>query len=96
MTVPTTSRYSGLSVVTDEHGSHVVQRPIPPLQAPAGSVVHTLIVGENLEQLARRYYGQEDLWWRIADANPARHPGDWKVGDQVIVPPPSAFPARRK
>lgn len=96
MAFSTTSRYYGLPTVAGDRGPHVVQRPIAPPAAPAGSIVHVLVVGENLEQLARRYYGQEDLWWRIADANPARHPSDWQVGDALVVPPPSAFPARRK
>lgn len=93
MAFASTSRYFGLPVVTDEHGQSVVQRPVPPLQAPAGSLTHTLVLGETLETLAKRYYGLETLWWRIADANPARHPDDWQPGDVLVVPPPT--PVRR-
>ena len=50
-------------------------------------LVPTRSPGATLDLLARRYYGREDLWWRIADANPARFPLDWKAGDRLLVPP---------
>jgi nucleoid-associated protein YgaU len=50
-------------------------------------VIHTIIGGETLDALAARYYGREDLWWRIADANPLRFPLDWRPGDTVVIPP---------
>jgi hypothetical protein len=43
--------------------------------------------GETFDQLAFLYYGREDLWWRIADANPARFPLDWTPGITVVIPP---------
>ncbi|PCC73777.1 hypothetical protein [Nannocystis exedens] len=50
-----------------------------------------MLVGEEtLDQLAKQYYGREDLWWRIADANPARHPADWRAGDALVIPPLTA------
>lgn len=51
------------------------------------SIEHTLVGNETLDQLAVRYYGREDLWWRIADANPGRFPLDWGPGDTLIIPP---------
>jgi nucleoid-associated protein YgaU len=51
------------------------------------SLLHTVIAGETLDQLAFTYYGREDLWWRIADANPARFPLDLSPGDTLIIPP---------
>ena len=61
------------------------------------SIVHTVIGGETLDQIAFRYYGREDLWWRIMDANdlkPANSDASveprlfsLKAGDRLIVPP---------
>ena len=39
--------------------------------APATGVVeHLLRAGDRLDLLARHYYNDERLWWRILDANP--------------------------
>ncbi len=62
-------------------------RPIPPIQSYPDSLVHVIIGSETLDQLAYRYYGREDLWWRIADANPTAFPLDWKPGDTLVIPP---------
>jgi len=35
-----------------------------------GVVEHTVIVGDRLDLLARHYYNDDRLWWRIVDANP--------------------------
>ncbi len=51
------------------------------------SILHTVVGGETLDQLAATYYGREDVWWRIADANPGRFPLDWQPGDVLVIPP---------
>lgn len=40
---------------------------------PAATAVleHTIEAGERLDLLARRYYNNDRLWWRILDANPS-------------------------
>lgn len=42
-------------------------RPIPPTEAV---LEHTVQAGDRLDELARHYYGNDRLWWRILDANP--------------------------
>jgi len=81
------SRYHGLDTVERDRKVSLVQRLTLPGSAPADSISHVLVGGETLDQLAARYYGREDLWWRIADANPARFPFDRRPGETVIVPP---------
>lgn len=44
--------------------------------------------GEEIDLLARRYYGDESLWWRILDANPLFYPLDLKAGDVINLPAP--------
>jgi nucleoid-associated protein YgaU len=87
MPVSRYSRYYGLDSVERDRKVSLVQRLTLPATAPADSISHTLVGGETLEQLAARYYGREDLWWRIADANRTRFPFDWRPGDTVVVPP---------
>jgi nucleoid-associated protein YgaU len=36
-----------------------------------GVVEHTVQSGDRLDLLARHYYNDDRLWWRIVDANPA-------------------------
>lgn len=81
------SRHFGLPLV--EVGGRVTPalRLLDPAADPGETLDHTLIAGETLDLLAQRYYGREDLWWRIADANPPRFPGDWKPGEVLRIPP---------
>lgn len=58
------------------------------------SIIHTVIGGETLDELSFRYYGREDLWWRILDANElypdsGSDPRTFRLqsGDRLIVPP---------
>ena len=87
MPVSIYSRYYGLETVEQDGRISLAQRLGPdPAFYPDG-VVHTLVGGETLDQLAHHYYGRADLWWRIADANPGRFPLDWKPGDSLLIPP---------
>lgn len=36
----------------------------------AGMIEHEVKVGDRLDHLARNYYNDDRLWWRIVDANP--------------------------
>jgi nucleoid-associated protein YgaU len=81
------SRYRGLPVV-DVGGvpSLALRRPQTTAEEPDG-LIHVLVGKETLDQLAKRYYGREDLWWRIADANPSRFPFEWTAGEALVIPP---------
>ena len=51
---------------------------------------HLVRQGEAIDLLARRFLGDEGLWWRILDANPLRYGLDIEAGDVLQIPPPSA------
>jgi nucleoid-associated protein YgaU len=87
MAVTIYSRYYGLDTVAIDGQPSLAERPIPPIVDYPDSLLHVVKRGETLDQLAFTYYGREDLWWRIADANPARFPLDWAPGDTVVIPP---------
>jgi nucleoid-associated protein YgaU len=87
MTISLYSRYHGLATVKIDDAVSLAQRPVPAIVAYPDSLLHVVKQGETLDQLALVYYGREDLWWRIADANPARFPFDWRPGDTLVIPP---------
>jgi nucleoid-associated protein YgaU len=81
------SRYYGLPHVEVDERLSLAQRPPAPAEAYPDGLVHEVVDGDTLDLLARRYYGREDLWWRIADANPRRFPHEWVPGDKLVIPP---------
>jgi nucleoid-associated protein YgaU len=57
----------------------------------AGVVEHMVRSGDRLDLLARHYYNDDRLWWRIADANPEFiHAGMMlapdRVGEIILIP----------
>jgi nucleoid-associated protein YgaU len=87
MAVTYYSRYYALATVNIDGQVSLAQRPIPPVIDYPDGLLHVLKIGETLDQLAFTYYGREDLWWRIADANPTKFPLDWAPGDAIVIPP---------
>jgi hypothetical protein len=87
MPVSIYSRYYGLDVVSVDGQVSLAQRVAEPPETFPDALTHTLVGGETPDQLAKLYYGREDLWWRIADANPGRFPLDWQPGDTLVIPP---------
>ena len=87
MPVSISSRYHGLDLVEVRGRVSLGQRLTGRPEVYPDSIVHTVIGKETLDQLAAHYYGREDLWWRIADANPGKFPDDWRAGDTLVIPP---------
>jgi nucleoid-associated protein YgaU len=59
---------------------------VPPVSST--TTQHLVIQGEAIDLLARRFYGDEKIWWRILDANPVVYPLDIKPGDVLNLPAP--------
>jgi len=56
-----------------------------------GVVEHVVKSGDRLDLLARHYYNDDRLWWRIADANPefadpALLVDEDRVGQIILIP----------
>lgn len=81
------SRYAGLEPVAVDDAVSLAQRPPTPDPLPSDSILHTVVGSETLDLLAFRYYGREDLWWRIADANPRLQALDLQAGQLIAIPP---------
>jgi phage tail protein X len=81
------SRYRDLPTVTVDDRVSLAQRPPVNDPLPPDSIIHTIVGDETLDLLAFRYYGREDLWWRIADANPWLNSFALVSGVAVAIPP---------
>jgi nucleoid-associated protein YgaU len=73
---PTTSRYYGLEIARLETPSgrsiaYVRRRFAPPPEKLALLLEHTVVAGDRLDNIAGRYLGDPEQFWRICDANRA-------------------------
>ena len=87
MTISIYSRYYRSAILETDSRVSLAQRWVPNPPLYPDSILHIIVGGETLDLLARRYYGREDLWYRIADANPCRFPLEWQAGDTIVIPP---------
>ena len=65
--------------------------PRPAVVVVAGRK-HIIQMGENPYSLAMEVFGDESLWYLIAEANPPRDPMTWEVGEEINVPEVLAAP----
>jgi hypothetical protein len=85
------SRYAGNPIVdgnhyetwTDPTSSNVMG---PDILDGVETVDHVLSVGERLDLLAYRYYGDEEYWWVIALANRIQDPFALTPGTRLRIP----------
>lgn len=49
-----------------------------------GVIEHTITDTDRLDHLARHYYGDDRLWWRIIDANPQLLFADKLLGPDYV------------
>jgi nucleoid-associated protein YgaU len=85
------SRYRDLRALEVVHATRGSTRSLPVRRRPsavaAGTVEHQLRGFETPDLLALRYYGREDLYWWILDANGGRRPDSLAPGEPLVVPP---------
>jgi hypothetical protein len=85
------SRYRALPVLVVAHETRGVTRSLPirrPVSAPSPVVRrHRFSPFEGIDLLARRFYGREDLYWQILDANGGRLPDSFAAGETLVLPP---------
>jgi nucleoid-associated protein YgaU len=66
-------------------------RPVlPDLPTSTGDRYHIVQAEERIDNIARKYYRNERLWWVIAHANDLRYlPDDLHLGNRIRIPDPS-------
>ncbi|SBT43176.1 hypothetical protein FHG89_17100 [Micromonospora orduensis] len=91
MPIPPSSRFAGLPVLEvvapDGSRRHVLGLRLH-TTGTAGTETHRVRQGEQIDLIARRRLGDEQLWWRVLDVNPVRYPLDLTPGEQLRLPDP--------
>ena len=72
--------------------SYKRRRFLPSGTAMTTLAEHTVVQGDRLDNLAARYVGDPEQFWRICDANGAMHPKEMttEVGRWLVVEMPGA------
>ena len=75
--------YQGTKQGTDRVTIDTAQKQIRVSQS---AKTHRVIEGDNLENLAYRYYGDSTFWWTIADENDIFDPDTLTIGLLLNIP----------
>lgn len=79
---PANSRYASTPILAHDPGDgrppipYLGRRLVPHPERLGTLGEHTVVAGDRLDNLAARYLGDAELWWRICDANVAAHPDE--------------------
>lgn len=96
-----TSRYFGIDTANlevDEETTvvYVRRRFLPPASRFDLLQMHSVTQGDRLDNIAARYIGDPELFWRICDANNAMRPEDLtaaeNIGNQLRITLPEGIP----
>ncbi|MEM6461729.1 MAG: 5'-nucleotidase C-terminal domain-containing protein [Pseudomonadota bacterium] len=55
-------------------------------EVASDATTHVIAAGDNLWNLARRYFGDATRWGEIAEANPDKNPSNLTVGQELSIP----------
>ena len=92
MPVSPFSRYRNLPIFEVSHAtrgltSSLPIRRLPVSPVPAQSFQHCYADYETADILALKYFGREDLYWYLLDANSVNFSDAFKLGDELNIPP---------
>jgi hypothetical protein len=86
------SRYRTLPILELIHATRgptrslSVRRPVP-IPPPSASRQQPFSAFQPYDLLALKYYGREDLYWFILDANGGGLPSSFQIGETILIPP---------
>lgn len=96
---PPTSRYHGIATATftDAHGrthAYLKRRLVPAAERFALLQEHTVMQGDRLDNLAAKYLGDPEQFWRLCDANNAIRPDELVeiIGYKLRITLPEGIP----
>lgn len=96
---PPTSRYHGIETATLETADgkkviHLKRRLVPPPERFALIQEHVVVQGDRLDNIAARYVGDPEQFWRICDANNAMRPDGLTetIGRRLRITLPEGIP----
>lgn len=85
------SRYTDTKLLQDEDRLYfdLWDDPLELEPNSVTDIAYTIQVSDTLDKLAKRFYGDERLWWIIAERNGIIHAIDECVpGHDIIIPNP--------
>ena len=95
---PVTSRYHGIEIATMTRAdgttvAYLRRRFIPPPGRFELLEEHVVVTGDRIDNLAARYLGDPEQWWRLCDANGVMRPDELEeVGRRVRITLPEGIP----
>ncbi|MEI8211039.1 MAG: LysM domain-containing protein [Planctomycetota bacterium] len=96
---PNSSRYNGIAILQHRQPdgreiAYLDRRFLPPPTSFADLTQHTIALGDRMDNIAFKYLGDPEQYWRIADANAAMQPEDLTavVGDKIRITLPEGIP----
>lgn len=96
---PPTSRYYGLGTATltapdGRSIAYLKRRFVPPPERFALLQLHAVVEGDRLDNLAHRYLGDPEQYWRLCDANGALRPDELieDIGRLLRITLPEGIP----
>ena len=97
---PPNSRYHGIAIKTYTRPDnsavvYLARRFVPPPEDFSLLQEHSVAEGDRLDNLAARYFGDPELFWRLADANNAMQPEELtsEIGRRLRITLPEGIPA---
>ena len=86
------SRYESVLTLTHAtaEGRTVRYKALRIVPEPRGSLTHVVRQDERLDRVAQDWFGNAELWWRVADANTELDPDALvaEPGRTITVPAP--------
>ncbi len=96
---PPNSRYHGIETKAfateiGEISVYLKRRFVPPAENFSLLQLHTVVEGDRLDNLAHKYLGDPEQFWRLCDANGAIKPQELTetVGRQLRITLPEGIP----
>jgi hypothetical protein len=96
---PPASRYHGVALATWARPdgtaiAYLRRRFVPPPERFALILEHTVAAGDRLDNLAARYLGDPEQFWRLCDANGAMRPDSLtdRPGQRLRITLPEGIP----
>lgn len=86
------SRYEPVPTLTwiGPDGRMIRYKGMRIIPEPRGTLGHTVRQDERLDRVAQEWFGNAELWWRLADANTVLDPDELvaEPGRTIAVPAP--------
>lgn len=79
--------YNDSYVVEYQNGEQTLERELFQPTSATSNVMHTVMEGETIQDIAIKYYGDSGSWYKIADYNIIVNPFTEVVADMKLIIP---------